>query len=124
MTAMTRLSDAASPDPREEQEFTVHHFVRKDIKEKLRLNKRTEHDDLIEKFIEDKILPNYRENNLLPEFRSSSFEHSLFTILVLTVIMSQPHFFMRKLVCKDPEEMFKRAKSKHDLEFYQFYEWI
>lgn len=60
-------------------------------------------------------------------------EFDFFKILVLSVILEQPKFFIDKLISRDPFDMYLRAKGfKPDmggakrlpLEFHQFYEFI
>ena len=41
----------------------------------------------------------------------SKLEFDFFKILVLSVIVGWPRFFIDKLIQKDPKEMYKRAKS-------------
>ena len=67
----------------------------------------------------------------------SALEFDFFKMLVLSIILGQPKFFINQLMKKDPREMYYRAKAfKKDghaaeknpnvvsLEFYQFYEFI
>lgn len=58
-----------------------------------------------------------------------STEFEFFKLLVLCVIAEQPRIFISRLLNKDPQEMFKRAKGatqpqQPPIEFYKFYEWI
>ena len=51
-------------------------------------------------------------------------EEEFFKLVVLSIKMEKSQFILNKrLVEKDADEMFRRAKSE-GVKFYQFYEWI
>ena len=63
------------------------------------------------------------------KLENSKAERDFFALLFLCQVFNQPQFFMEKLKGKDPCEMYKRAKCSinnngHELQFYDFYEWI
>ena len=63
------------------------------------------------------------------KLENSKAERDFFNLLFLCQVFNQPQFFMEKLKSKDPGEMYLRAKGStnntgHELQFYDFYEWI
>jgi hypothetical protein len=61
------------------------------------------------------------KQGFLLELENPVKDFSFFKLIVLTVILTQPAYYMNKLKSKDPSEMYGRAKG---LMFYQYYDWI